>query len=253
MNQLRPARWSFISRNSVIVAGVLLLHGGGLWALQSGLSRRVMADLVVPAEVLMDMRLAHADAASPQPPPPAAKATPTPTPRPVPAQATPTAPQPSALAATKAEPDTAALSPIPIPMPVAVAAATNTANANHVNAGTSTSTSTSSASPTAGTAFAANRAPALELPSSDAQYLNNPTPAYPALSKRLGEQGKVVIRTFIGADGIAQQAQIKQSSGYDRLDQAALATALKWRYVAGKRAGVAEAMWFDVPFTWILR
>jgi protein TonB len=73
------------------------------------------------------------------------------------------------------------------------------------------------------------------------------------LSKRLGEQGKVVIRTLIDADGTAQQAQIKQSSGFDRLDQAALATALKWRYVPGKRAGVAEAMWFDVPFHWVLR
>ena len=93
----------------------------------------------------------------------------------------------------------------------------------------------------------------LELPSSDAQYLNNPTPAYPALSKRLGEQGKVMIRTFIGVDGTAQQAQIKTSSGFDRLDQAALATALKWRYTPGKRAGVAEAMWFDVPFNWVLR
>jgi protein TonB len=36
------------------------------------------------------------------------------------------------------------------------------------------------------------------------------------------------------------------------LDQAALATARKWRYVAGKRAGVAEAMWFNVPFTFVL-
>ena len=95
-------------------------------------------------------------------------------------------------------------------------------------------------------------APRIELPSSDADYLSNPKPPYPPMSKRLGEQGKVVIRTLIGADGVAQEASIHQSSGFDRLDHAALATARKWRYVPGKRAGVAEAMWFNVPFTFIL-
>jgi protein TonB len=92
----------------------------------------------------------------------------------------------------------------------------------------------------------------LVLPSSDADYLNNPRPPYPPMSKRLREQGKVVVRTLIGVDGTAQQAEIKQSSGFDRLDQAALATALRWRYVPGKRAGIAETMWFNLPFTFVL-
>ena len=73
------------------------------------------------------------------------------------------------------------------------------------------------------------------------------------MSKRLNEQGKVVVRALIGTDGTASQASIKSSSGYDRLDQAALATVLKWRYVPGKRGGVAEAMWFDVPVNWVLQ
>ena len=94
--------------------------------------------------------------------------------------------------------------------------------------------------------------PRLELPSSDAAYLNNPKPPYPVLSKRLGEQGKVVVRVLIGTDGTAQQAEIRTSSGYDRLDQAALTTVLKWRYVPGKRGGVAEAMWFNVPINFVL-
>ena len=234
-------------RTSVIVVAVLLLHMGGLWALQSGLLRRVMAELVVPAEVLIDMSPADNEPAPPKPRPAPvtpkprpAPVTPTPAP-PVPAKAPQAASPPLALPVTPTEPDKSALSPAP----VAVAANTASTNTN--------TTSTSNTSPPTGTAVAPHRAPALELPSSDAQYLNNPTPAYPALSKRMGEQGKVVIRTFIGVDGAAQQAQIKQSSGYDRLDQAALATALKWRYAPGKRAGVAEAMWFDVPFTWLLR
>ena len=221
-------------RTSAIVLTVLLLHVGGLWALQSGLLRRIVADLIVPAEVLVDMSPAEAEPAPPKSPVPQTPRTPAP--QATPAKASQAVPAASALPATQVEPDNSALSTAP----VAVAANTST-------------TLTSSASPPPGTVVGVGRAPALELPSNDAQYLNNPTPAYPALSKRLGEQGKVVIRTFIDADGTAQQAQIKQSSGYDRLDQAALATALKWRYVPGKRAGVAEAMWFDVPFNWVLR
>jgi periplasmic protein TonB len=62
-----------------------------------------------------------------------------------------------------------------------------------------------------------------------------------------------VVRALIGTDGTASQASIKTSSGFDRLDQAALATVLKWRYVPGKRGGVPEAMWFDVPVNWVLQ
>ena len=93
----------------------------------------------------------------------------------------------------------------------------------------------------------------MELPSSDADYLNNPKPQFPSLSKRLQEQGKVVVRVLIGTDGQATQASVKVSSGFERLDQAALNTVLKWRYVPGKRGGVAEAMWFDVPINWVLQ
>ena len=88
--------------------------------------------------------------------------------------------------------------------------------------------------------------------SSDADYLNNPPPEYPRLSRRMGEQGKVVVRVLIGADGLPQKAEIRTSSSYERLDQAALSTVMKWRYVPGKRGGVAEAMWFNVPINFVL-
>jgi protein TonB len=89
--------------------------------------------------------------------------------------------------------------------------------------------------------------PGLELPSSDADYLHNPKPAYPPMSRRLGEQGKVLVRVFIDASGQPQQAEVKQSSGFERLDQTALNTVLKWRYLPGKRNGTPEAMWLQVP------
>lgn len=92
----------------------------------------------------------------------------------------------------------------------------------------------------------------VEWPSSDADYLRNPRPDYPPQSRRLGEQGKVIVRVLIGVDGSPQEAQVHQSSGHDRLDQAALATVLAWRYIPGKRAGAPEAMWFNVPINFVL-
>jgi protein TonB len=94
--------------------------------------------------------------------------------------------------------------------------------------------------------------PVVSLPSSDADYLNNPAPAYPRMSRRQGEQGTVVLRVFINTEGRAEKAEIRTSSGYSRLDEAALTTVQRWRYVPGKRAGVPEAMWFNVPIRFVL-
>jgi protein TonB len=68
----------------------------------------------------------------------------------------------------------------------------------------------------------------------------------------LGEQGRVVIRVLIDKDGKPQQGNIEQSSGYARLDQAALRAAMDWRYVPGRRDGKAQDMWFSVPIQFTL-
>lgn len=92
----------------------------------------------------------------------------------------------------------------------------------------------------------------VELPSASADYLNNPKPVYPPLSRRLREEGKVVLRVLIETDGSASRAEIRSSSGYERLDQAALQTVLKWRYLPAMRNGVPEAMWFNIPVNFVL-
>ena len=67
---------------------------------------------------------------------------------------------------------------------------------------------------------------------------NNPKPSYPAISKRMGEQGKVVLRVLIGTDGAPQKVEINKSSGYERLDRQAQEAVMRWRFVPGKRNGV---------------
>jgi protein TonB len=68
----------------------------------------------------------------------------------------------------------------------------------------------------------------------------------------LREQGTVTLRVLIGADGHAAQAQVETSSGFERLDHAALQAVRSWKYLPGKRNGVPEAMWFNVPVKFVL-
>ena len=56
-----------LSRNAVIIGGVVLMHGAALWALQSGLLKRAV-EVVVPAEILAEF---IAPPPPPAPPPPA--------------------------------------------------------------------------------------------------------------------------------------------------------------------------------------
>ena len=223
------------SRNAVIILAVMLLHVGLIWGLQSGLLRRSV-ELIVPAEVLAQLIDLPAPKAEPVPPAPPApptsqkQAKPTVQKKSVPKGQAPAAQSIQPLAIADAVPTTE--------LPAAVVSAAPPAPA--------------AAAPGPPAATGSASAPAVQLPSSNADYLQNPKPAYPPLSKRLGEQGKVTLRVLIGADGSAQKAEIRQSSGFERLDQAALNTVLKWRYVPGKRGGVAADMWFNVPINFVL-
>ena len=81
----------------------------------------------------------------------------------------------------------------------------------------------------------------------DAAYLNNPAPVYPALSHRLEEQGTVVLRAFVSVDGKAEKVELKESSGHEMLDAAALETVKKWRFIAAKNGDKLVASWVQVP------
>lgn len=239
-------------RLASVLAAVLALHALGLWVLLAGQSEP--PELPVPGEVVTTALLlpepASASAAAPAAPARPAVAKPQPArPQAKPAQQPPTAqPLPTPSVPAKSQPPAALPAAVPAQAPSSQApagASAPAAPAAQANA--------ASASTAAGSAAAASPAPArIELPSSSADYLNNPKPAYPGLSKRLGEEGKVVLRVLIEADGSASKAEIRSSSGYDRLDQAALQTVLRWRYLPGKRGGVPEAMWFNVPINFVL-
>ena len=81
----------------------------------------------------------------------------------------------------------------------------------------------------------------------DADYLRNPSPPYPPMSRRLGEEGKVILRVRVSADGAAEQIEIKISSGSSRLDDSALRTVRTWKFIPAKRGATPVESWVQVP------
>jgi protein TonB len=77
-------------------------------------------------------------------------------------------------------------------------------------------------------------------------------PAYPALSRRLGETGKVVLRVSLDKAGNVAKASVDRSSGFPRLDEAALTAVRDWRCTPALRNGQAVEATALQPFNFVL-
>jgi periplasmic protein TonB len=89
-------------------------------------------------------------------------------------------------------------------------------------------------------------------PQADASQLNNPAPAYPQTSRRLKEEGVVLLEILVKADGSLGEMRLKKSSGYTRLDEAAQNAVKKWHFVPAKRGGEAIDYWYELPIEFSL-
>src|SRR5690606_39939973 len=89
-------------------------------------------------------------------------------------------------------------------------------------------------------------------PREDAHQLNNPRPAYPALSRRLREQGTVLLEILILPDGTVGEVKIKESSGFKRLDDTAVKAVKQWRYTPARRGQEPIAYWYLQPLEFSL-
>ncbi len=93
----------------------------------------------------------------------------------------------------------------------------------------------------------------ITAPQFGADYLHNPAPNYPALSRRTGEQGKVLLHVFVSAYGAANTVEVRQSSGFPRLDMAAAEAVQHWKFIAARRGEEDIAAWVLVPIHFNLR
>jgi len=91
------------------------------------------------------------------------------------------------------------------------------------------------------------KALAIEPPRFSAAYLNNPAPDYPAASRRFTEQGIVLLRVLVSLSGQAESVAIENSSGYSRLDQAAIKAVKMWSFIPAKRNNQPLSAYVLVP------
>ncbi len=83
--------------------------------------------------------------------------------------------------------------------------------------------------------------------------LHSPKPHYPLASRRLREQGLVMVKLCVNEQGIVGEAGISKSSGFHGLDQSALKTLAQWRFapVAANDTGFSSQC-FQTPVQFTL-
>jgi protein TonB len=78
-------------------------------------------------------------------------------------------------------------------------------------------------------------------------------PDYPQQSQRLGETGTVVLRVEIDEKGNVADARVSNSSGFARLDAAALAAVRRWRCTPASRNGQNVRAIAQQPFKFVIQ
>ena len=159
-------------------------------------------------------------------------------------------PPPAPQAAAPAVPPAPAAPAAPPATPAAPALTQSTVESPAMTAVTVPGPVHAAAAPTTDTAPIAPQ-PVIP-PRFDADYLANPAPAYPATSRRLGEEGRVILEVRVSADGAPLAVEVNKSSGWPRLDEAALTTVRHWRFMParlGDKAVIASVL---VPLSFSL-
>lgn len=202
-----------------LTMAVVAAHLGGAWSLLQLQPVREAVAEVLPLVVDFVAAAPEPPAPSPPPPPPLKVLRRLPPP-PAPVIATTPAIEPAPAAMTV---------PAPPPEPVR--------NDPPVEA----------AAPLAAPAAPPAPPPVRTIPATAVSYLEPPAPVYPLASRRLGEQGEVLLKVEIGADGRARQVLVARSSGSPRLDNAALAAVRAARFNPYSEHGVPLVVWTTVP------
>lgn len=171
------------------------------------------------------------------PPAPARPAEPQPSP-PLPAPQAPPQPKQEAGPATAQAPVSAA-SP-PVAAAVSGGRAGSAGNASSLSAAASPGGSGRSSGSAAGGGGGA-------LTHARPNYLHNPPPLYPPLARRRGLTGVVFLKVRVGTDGVAREVAVRGTSGHVVLDEAAVATVSKWRFMPARRGETPVESWAEVP------
>ncbi len=234
----------------------VVLHGGLIAALLHGMQATL--EQPQPHEVVISLLSVSADApqtlAQPAPPVPAprpaqpvaaAPATPMPVAQPQPVQ--PPVPQPVAQPVAAVHE-----TPAPVVQPAAAASSTN-APVQEVRSAPVAPPSAPVAAPAPAPAPAAAPPARGPVTVSGVEYLSAPKVDYPISAHRAGIEGKVMLRLLIDEKGLPQRADVQQSSGHPRLDEAARNAALRALFKPHVEDGHPMPVYALVPISFSLK
>ncbi|OWW20104.1 hypothetical protein AYR66_11990 [Noviherbaspirillum denitrificans] len=89
---------------------------------------------------------------------------------------------------------------------------------------------------------------------SEASYAaTNRTPPYPRIALSNGDEGTVILRVLVTAEGTAGAVEIAKTSGHTLLDESARRTVLSWRFKPATVDGKPVAEWYQVPIPFKLQ
>lgn len=84
------------------------------------------------------------------------------------------------------------------------------------------------------------------------RYNENTPPIYPAVARRKGYEGVVLLLAEILVNGSVGDVKIKRSSGHEILDRSALKAVKKWKFEPARRMDCPVVMWVEVPVRFVL-
>jgi protein TonB len=220
------------------LAVIIIAHVAFFFALQSGLARQtpppagqaktVFASFITPEPP----KPVEVPKPKPEPTPPKPKPVVKKKPKP---QPPPVIKEPSEKAITTEAPKP---EPEPEPEPVEPAEPVRQAVAT---------------APTPPAASPAPPAPAQpRLLSSGIQYIKPPQLEYPAIARRMREEGKVLLRVLVNTSGRPEHAEVQTSSGSSRLDEAAKRAAMRAVFKPHIENGRPVAVYALIPINFQL-
>jgi periplasmic protein TonB len=86
----------------------------------------------------------------------------------------------------------------------------------------------------------------------NARVKYSPEPSYPLVSRAREEEGTVLVKVLISPYGTAGDVQIEKSSGFPRLDEAAIKAVRGWKFAPATRGSQTIATWVTVPVKFVL-
>jgi periplasmic protein TonB len=221
---------------------IILLHAALLWTAMQAMTRPPAVP--APAREVVAMLITPQPAAKPE------------------AQPAPLVPKPAVRPKPKAAPVEKKAVPRPTPKPAPIPApaeksitAPEPAAPHEPQAAAPTAAPAAPVEPAAPAASAPPAPPAPAMPKtvSGVEYVQPPRPEYPATSRRMNEEGKVMLRVLVNERGRPEQAEVQKSSGYSRLDEAARQAAMRAVFKPHAEDGKPVAVYALIPINFSIQ